>query len=81
MINTVTNLRKKSEAFVNTIKTCLGELKNTNNEITTQIQINEASVDQHNKDVEQLHKDNEELAVLRAENETLVSKVEDILGV
>lgn len=81
MINTVTNLRGKSENLIKGIKTLIDELKNTNNEITTQIQINEASVEQHNKDVEQLYKDNEELAVIRGENETFISKVEDILGV
>lgn len=80
MINTVTNHKKKSEAYKNTIRTCLTELKQTNQEITSQIEINKASVEQHNADIAQLESDNEALAVLHADNETFVSKVEEILG-
>ena len=80
MANTVKNLRNKREAFVNTIKDCIGELKSINDEIAAQMQINENSALQHSKDIEQLDKDNEELAVIRAENETFISKVEEILA-
>ncbi len=80
MINTVTNHKNKSEAFKNTIKTCLSELKQTNKEISAQIEINENSIEQHHTDVRLLESDNEELAVLRADNETFISKVEEILG-
>ncbi len=80
MINTSTALRNKSEALKNGIGQLVQELKKTNDEIATQLQINENSVEQHHKDIEQLGKDNEALAVLRADNETFISKVEEILA-
>lgn len=79
MTNTSQMLRSKSEALKKSVQTILGEIKKTNDEITAQLQINESSVVQLGHDIEQLQKDNEELLVLRAENETFISKVEDII--
>lgn len=80
MASTVEILRSKSANLKNAIGQFISELKNTNNEIGAQIEANENAVVQANVSIEQLHKDNEELAVLRAENETFISKVEEILG-
>lgn len=80
MIDTVSNIRNKQNAFVNTIKTCIEELKRLNNEIEAQKAINENSVNQHNKDIEQLVKDNKELDALRDSNETFIDLVEEILA-
>lgn len=80
MENTAQMLRAKSEALRTSVRTILNELKITNNEITAQMQINEASAVQKNAEIEQLHVDNEGLAVLKADNETFISKVEEIFG-
>jgi septal ring factor EnvC (AmiA/AmiB activator) len=69
----------KSEALIKSVPTILGQLKQTNEEITAQIQINVNTIEQHTKDIEQLHKDNEALAAQKTRNETFISKVEDIL--
>lgn len=79
MTNTSQMLRSKSEALKKSVQTILGEIKRTNDEITAQLQINENNAEQLGRDIETLRKDNEELLVLRAENETFISKVEDII--
>lgn len=80
MGNTAQMLQAKSEALKKSVQTILNELKNTNNEIVAQMQMNEASAVQKNAEIEQLHVDNEGLAVLKADNETFISKVEEIFG-
>ena len=79
MTNTSQMLRSKSEALKKSVQTILGEIKRTNDEITAQLQINENNAVQLGRDIETLRKDNEELIALRAENETFISKVEDII--
>lgn len=79
MENTTTILKNKSENFIKAIKSMVEELKNTNNEIEVQISINESAVIQHNKDIEQLHTDNNELALLREDNRKFIESVEAIL--
>lgn len=79
MNNTVQMLAAKSEALKNSVQTILGQLKQTNEEITAQIQINANNAEQHTKDIEQLHKDNIDLAALKKENEAFIASVGDIL--
>lgn len=80
MANTAEVLRMKSESLRNGIGQLLQGLVDTNLEITQQIQMNEAAVAQANANIAQLGRDNEELTVLKADNETFISKVEEILG-
>lgn len=80
MANTVEHLRMKSESFVKGIEQLLAELKKTNGEIDVQIQMNKGVIEEAHANIEQLDKDNLELAVLKADNETFVSKIEEIIG-
>jgi hypothetical protein len=73
MANTAQMLRANSEALRKSLQTILVEFKKVNEEITEHLENNASSV-------EQLLKDNEELAVLKADNETFISKVEGILA-
>lgn len=79
MKNTTQMHFAKSEALKNTVRNALDELKNTNKEIESQMQINEASAAQKNAEIEQLYKENDELAVLKTDNEVFISKVEEII--
>lgn len=79
MANTVEHLRMKSESLVKGIEQLVNELKNTNGEITVQIQMNEGRVEQAHADIEQLRKDNDALATLRAENEAFIAKVTELI--
>lgn len=80
MTNTVEHLRMKSENLVKGIGQLLAELKKTNDEIDVQIQMNEGVIEEARANIEQLDKDNLELAVLKTDNETFISKVEEIIG-
>lgn len=80
MANTVEHLRMKSENLVKGIGQLLAELKKTNGEIDVQIQMNEGVIEEAHANIEQLDKDNLELAVLKADNETFISKIEEIIG-
>lgn len=80
MANTVEHLRMKSENLVKGIEQLLAELKKTNGEIDVQIQMNKGVIEEAHANIEQLDKDNLELAVLKADNETFISKIEEILG-
>lgn len=79
MANTVEHLRMKSESLVKGIGQLLAELKKTNGEIDVQIQMNEGRVEQAHADIEQLRKDNDALATLRAENEAFIAKVTELI--
>ena len=79
-MSTAENLRLKSENLKKGIGTLLEEIVKTNNQIAGQIEENRAAVEQANANIVQLNRDNEELAVLKADNETFISKIEEILG-
>jgi hypothetical protein len=70
----------KSENLVKGIGQLLAELKKTNGEIDVQIQMNKGVIEEAHANIEQLDKDNLELAVLKADNETFISKIEEIIG-
>ena len=78
--STVENLRVKSENLKNGIAPLLQQIVSTNLEIAKQIETNNATIAQATASIAQLERDNEELAVLRAENEKFISKVEESLG-
>lgn len=80
MANTVEHLRMKSENLVKGIGQLLAELKKTNGEIDVQIQMNKGVIEEAHANIEQLDKDNLELAVLKADNEAFISKIEEIIG-
>lgn len=79
-MGTSENLRMKSENLKKGIGTLLMEIVNTNNQIAMQIEANKAAVEHANANIVQLNRDNEELAVLKVDNETFISKIEEILG-
>lgn len=79
MNNTAETLRLKSENLKKGIGSLLTELKKTNGEITVQIQMNDGRVEQAHADIEQLRKDNDALATLRAENEAFIAKVTELI--
>jgi hypothetical protein len=79
MANTAEELRMKSEAYVKAIRISLGELRKVNDEIAAQMEQNNATAEQAQANIEQLYRENEELAVLKTDNETFISKVEGIL--
>jgi hypothetical protein len=70
----------KSESLVKGIGQLLAELKKTNGEIDVQIQMNKGVIEEAHANIEQLDKDNLELAVLKTDNETFISKIEEIIG-
>jgi hypothetical protein len=70
----------KSEAYVKAIRISLGELKKVNAEIAAQMEQNKATAEQAQANIEQLYRDNDELAVLKTENETFIAQVEEILA-
>ena len=80
MANTAKELRIKSENLKNGIAPLLQQIVTTNLEIAKQIEDNKALIAQANANIEQLYRDNDDLAVLKAENETFISKVEEFLA-
>lgn len=80
MANTANELRIRSENLKNGIAPLLQQLVTTNLEIAKQIEENEALIAQANANIEQLYRENEELAVIKGDNETFISKVEGILA-
>lgn len=80
MANTVDTFRAKSENLVKGIGQFLAELKKTNGEIDVQIQMNEGVIEEARANIERLYKENESLAVLKGDNETRISKIEEIIG-
>lgn len=80
MANTAEELRIKSENLKNGIAPLLKQLVTTNLEIAKQIEDNKALIAQAEANIEQLYRENEELAVIKGDNETFISKVEGILA-
>ena len=80
MANTAKELRIKSENLKNGIAPLLKQLVTTNLEIAKQIEDNKTLIAQNEANIEQLYRENEELAVLKTDNETFISKAEEILA-
>ena len=80
MANTAKELRIKSENLKNGIAPLLKQLVTANLEIAKQIEENKALIERAEANIEQLYRDNDELAALKAENETFISKVEEFLA-
>ena len=80
MANTAEELRIRSENLKNGIAPLLQQIVTTNLEIAKKIEENNALIERTNANIEQLYRENDELAVLKGDNETFISKVEEILG-
>ena len=80
MATTAKELRIRSENLKNGIAPLLQQIVTTNLEIAKKIEENNALIERANANIEQLYRDNEELATLKADNETFISKVEEVLG-
>jgi hypothetical protein len=80
MANTANELRIRSENLKNGIAPLLQQIVTTNLEIAKKIEGNKALIAQANANIEQLYRENDELATLKAENETFISKVEKFLA-
>lgn len=80
MNSTSITLSKKSENLIDGIRMLIGELKKTNDEIVLQMTANESAAAQFSANIDMLQTDNDTLAVLKADNEVFISKVEEILG-
>lgn len=80
MNSTSITLSKKSENLIDGIRMLVGELKKTNDEIVLQMTANESAAAQFSANIDMLQLDNDTLAVLKADNEVFISKVEEILG-
>lgn len=80
MANTAEELRIRSENLKNGIAPLLQQIVTTNLEIAKKIEENNSLIERANANIEQLYRDNDELAVLKGDNETFISKVEEILG-
>lgn len=80
MANTANELRIRSENLKNGIAPLLKQLVTANLEIAKQIEENNSLIERANANIEQLYRENDELAVLKAENETFISKVEEFLA-
>lgn len=80
MANTAKELRIKSENLKNGIAPLLKQLVTNNLKIAKQIEGNKALIAQANANIEQLYRENDELEVLKADNETFISQVEGILA-
>lgn len=80
MANTAEELRIKSENLKNGIAPLLKQLVTTNLEIAKQIEDNKTLIAQNEANIEQLYRENEELATIKGDNETFISKVEGILA-
>jgi hypothetical protein len=80
MANTANELRIRSENLKNGIAPLLQQIVTTNLEIAKKIEENNSLIAQANANIEQLYRDNDELATLKAENETFISKVEEFLA-
>lgn len=80
MANTAEELRIKSENLKNGIAPLLQQIVTINLEIAKQIEDNKALIAQAEANIEQLYRENDELATLKADNETFISKAEEILA-
>ena len=80
MANTAKELRIKSENLKNGIAPLLQQLVTTNLEIAKQIEDNKTLIAQNEANIEQLYRENDELTVLKADNETFIAQVEEILA-
>ena len=80
MANTAEEIRIKSENLKNGIAPLLKQLVTTNLEIAKQIEDNKTLIAQNEANIEQLYRENEELATIKGDNETFISKVEEILA-
>ena len=80
MANTAEELRIRSENLKNGIAPLLQQIVTTNLEIAKKIEENNSLIERANANIEQLYRENDELAVLKGDNETFISKVEEILG-
>lgn len=77
---TANELRNKSENLKNGIAPLLQQIVTTNLEIAKQIEGNKALIAQANANIEQLYRENDELATIKGDNETFISKVEGFLA-
>lgn len=80
MANTAKELCIKSENLKNGIAPLLKQLVTTNLEIAKQIEDNKTLIAQNEANIEHLYRENDELAVLKADNETFIAQVEEILA-
>lgn len=80
MANTAEELRIKSENLKNGIAPLLQQIVTTNLEIAKQIEDNKTLIAQNEANIEQLYRENEELATIKGDNETFISKVEEFLA-
>lgn len=80
MANTAEELRIKSENLKNGIAPLLQQIVTINLEIAKKIEENNSLIAQAEANIEQLYRENDELATLKADNETFISKVEDFLA-
>ena len=72
-------LKNKSQGFKEGFINLVNLMIETNKEIEAQMKANEATVVQAQASIEQLHRDNEELAVLRAENEKFIAEMQRVI--
>lgn len=72
-------LKNKSQGFKEGFINLVNLMIETNKEIEAQMKANEATVVQAQVSIEQLHRDNEELAVLRAENEKFIAEMQRVI--
>jgi len=79
MESTVTTFVNESEALKKSVQPTLKLLRDTNGKIDAQVEINKNKILQYERDIEQLKKDNEALALLKADNETFIVNVGDVL--
>ena len=80
MANTAKELRIRSENLKNGIAPLLQQIVTTNLEIAKQIEGNKALIAQAEANIEQLYRENDELATIKGDNETFISKVEEFLA-
>lgn len=80
MANTAKELRIKSENLKNGIAPLLQQIVTINLEIAKKIEENNSLIERANANIEQLYRENEELAVIKGDNETFISKVEEFLA-
>ena len=78
-MSTAETLQTKSQGFKDGFINLVNLMIETNKEIEAQMKANEATVAQAQVSIEQLHRDNEELAALRAENEKFIAEMQRVI--
>ncbi len=76
---TAETLKNKSQGFKEGFINLVNLMIETNKEIDAQMKQNEAMVAQAQASIAQLHRDNEELATLRAENEKFIAEMQRVI--